>query len=57
MDIEEDIRSLQLESAEEETNGPVKPEDVKLEEVDKSEHMDEDPKLEVQAEPIHVEPK
>ncbi|MED6120256.1 hypothetical protein PIB30_019244 [Stylosanthes scabra] len=57
MDIEEDIRSLQLESAEEETNGPVNPEDVKLDEVDKSEHMDEDPKPEVETQPIHVEPK
>ncbi|RYR57219.1 hypothetical protein Ahy_A05g022959 isoform D [Arachis hypogaea] len=40
LDIEEDIRSLQLDSAEE-TNGPVKLEDVKPGVVDKSEHMNE----------------
>ncbi|QHO43151.1 Histidine--tRNA ligase/mitochondrial [Arachis hypogaea] len=41
LDIEEDIRSLQLDSAEE-TNGPVKLEDVKPGVVDKSEHMNEE---------------
>ncbi|RYR17708.1 hypothetical protein Ahy_B03g062404 isoform A [Arachis hypogaea] len=64
MDIEEDIRSLQLDSAED-NNGVVIPDDVKPEEVDKSEkieeieksnEMDEDPKQEVQAQPNQAEP-
>ncbi|XP_020975439.1 eukaryotic peptide chain release factor GTP-binding subunit ERF3A isoform X5 [Arachis ipaensis] len=65
MDIEEDIRSLQLDSAAEDNNGVVIPDDVKPEEVDKSEkieeieksnEMDEDPKQEVQAQPSQAEP-
>ncbi|XP_057749678.1 uncharacterized protein LOC130968431 isoform X1 [Arachis stenosperma] len=65
MDIEEDIRSLQLDSAAEDNNGVVIPDDVKPEEVDKSEkieeieksnEMDEDPKQEVQAQPTQAEP-
>ncbi|KAI4347233.1 hypothetical protein L6164_008062 [Bauhinia variegata] len=56
MDIEEDIRSLQLDSAED-NNGVVNPEDAKLEEVEKSDKMDEDPKQEVQEQPVQAETK
>ncbi|CAJ1936675.1 unnamed protein product [Sphenostylis stenocarpa] len=56
IDIEEDIRSLQLESAED-NNGVVNPEDGKPEEVEKSDQMDEDPKQEVQAQAAEAEPK
>ncbi|RDX84858.1 hypothetical protein CR513_34027, partial [Mucuna pruriens] len=56
MDIEEDIRSLQLESAED-SNGVVNPEDAKPEEVEKSDKMDEDPKQDVQAPAVEPEPK
>ncbi|RZB95363.1 Eukaryotic peptide chain release factor GTP-binding subunit ERF3A isoform A [Glycine soja] len=58
MDIEEDIRSLQLDSAED-NNGVVNPEDGKPEEVEKYDKMDEDPKQEVEAEPkaVEAEPK
>ncbi|KAF7819946.1 eukaryotic peptide chain release factor GTP-binding subunit ERF3A-like [Senna tora] len=55
-DIEEDIRSLQLDSAED-NNGVVNPEDAKPEEVDSSDKMDEGPKQEVQAQPVQAEPK
>ncbi|XP_020220414.1 eukaryotic peptide chain release factor GTP-binding subunit ERF3A isoform X1 [Cajanus cajan] len=57
MDIEEDIRSLQLDSAAEDNNGVVNPEDGKPEEVEKSDKMDEDPKQEVQAQVVEAEPK
>ncbi|CAJ2672915.1 unnamed protein product [Trifolium pratense] len=59
MDLEEDIRSLQLDSAAEDINGVVNPEDEKPD-VDK---MDEgllsgsDPKQEVQAQSVEAEPK
>ncbi|BAT72656.1 hypothetical protein VIGAN_01008200 [Vigna angularis var. angularis] len=56
MDIEEDIRSLQLESAED-NNGMVNPEDGRPEEVEKSDKMDEDPKQEVEAQDVEPEPK
>ncbi|KAJ7975193.1 Elongation factor [Quillaja saponaria] len=56
MDIEEDIRSLQLDSAED-NNGVVNPEDAKPEEVENSDKMDEDPKEEVHTQPIQVERK
>ncbi|KAK7358162.1 hypothetical protein VNO77_00085 [Canavalia gladiata] len=56
MDIEEDIRSLQLDSAED-NNGVVNPEDGKPGEVEKSDRMDEDPKQEVQAQAVEAEPK
>ncbi|KAK7370084.1 hypothetical protein VNO80_12138 [Phaseolus coccineus] len=56
MDIEEDIRSLQLESADDNT-GVVNPDDGKPEEVEKSDKMDEDPKQEVQAQAAEAEPK
>ncbi|KAK7320152.1 hypothetical protein RJT34_04886 [Clitoria ternatea] len=56
MDIEEDIRSLQLESAED-NNGVVNPEDGKPEEVEKSDEMDEGPKKEVKAHAVEAEPK
>lgn len=58
MDIEEDIRSLQLDSAEE-SNGVVNLEDVKPEEVEKVDKMEEDPKDEVRtvSQPVHAEPK
>ncbi|KAK2648000.1 hypothetical protein Ddye_015489 [Dipteronia dyeriana] len=58
MDIEEDIRSLQLDSAEE-NNGMVNPEDAKQEEVEMVDKMMEDPKDEVHtvSEPVHTEPK
>ncbi|XP_057416671.1 uncharacterized protein LOC130711182 isoform X3 [Lotus japonicus] len=48
MDLEEDIRSLQLDSAAEDNNGVVNREDGK-EEVEKSDKMDEDPNQEVMA--------
>ncbi|XP_061374567.1 uncharacterized protein LOC133316802 [Gastrolobium bilobum] len=63
MDIEEDIRSLQLDSAVEDNNGVVNPEDGKpeeveksdkMEEIEKSDTMDEGPKREVQ---VQAEPK
>ncbi|CAK8579713.1 unnamed protein product [Lathyrus sativus] len=54
MDIEEDIRSLQLDSAED-INGVVNPEDGKPD-VDNLDKMDEDPKQEVQAQAVEVEP-
>ncbi|KAK3225219.1 hypothetical protein Dsin_005081 [Dipteronia sinensis] len=59
MDIEEDIRSLQLDSAAEENNGMVNPEDAKQEEVDMVDKMAEDPKDEVHtvSEPVYAEPK
>ncbi|XP_027357666.1 eukaryotic peptide chain release factor GTP-binding subunit ERF3A isoform X2 [Abrus precatorius] len=57
MDIEEDIRSLQLESAAEDNNGVGSPEDGKAEEVEKSDKMDEDSKQEVQEQPFQAEPK
>ncbi|XP_040871698.1 eukaryotic peptide chain release factor GTP-binding subunit ERF3A isoform X2 [Glycine max] len=58
MDIEEDIRSLQLDSAED-NNGVVNAEDGRPEEVEKSDKMDEDPKQDVEAEPkaVEAEPK
>ncbi|KOM43407.1 hypothetical protein LR48_Vigan05g101100 [Vigna angularis] len=56
IDIEEDIRSLQLESAED-NNGMVNPEDGRPEEVEKSDKMDEDPKQEVEAQDVEPEPK
>ncbi|KAI4350990.1 hypothetical protein L6164_005385 [Bauhinia variegata] len=59
MDIEEDIRALQLDSAED-NNGVVNPENAKLEEVEKSDKMVEvvsDPKEEVQAQPVQTEAK
>uniref|UniRef100_A0A2P2LVL5 Uncharacterized protein MANES_14G168200 n=1 Tax=Rhizophora mucronata TaxID=61149 RepID=A0A2P2LVL5_RHIMU len=63
MDIEEKIRSLQLDSAEG-INGVVKPEDARPEEVDKWDKMEEDPKesttlnsQEVQAESKELEVK
>ncbi|KAF1874489.1 hypothetical protein Lal_00029916 [Lupinus albus] len=56
MDIEEDIRSLQLDSAEE-NNGLINLEDGKPE-VDKSDKTDEDPKQDVQPQPVKAdEPK
>ncbi|CAJ2675968.1 unnamed protein product [Trifolium pratense] len=56
MDLEEDIRSLQLDSAED-INGVVNPEDEKpdVDNFDKIE--DEDPKQEVQAQSVEAEPK
>ncbi|KAH1079815.1 hypothetical protein GLYMA_05G243400v4 [Glycine max] len=59
MDIEEDIRSLQLDSAAEDNNGVVNAEDGRPEEVEKSDKMDEDPKQDVEAEPkaVEAEPK
>ncbi|KAG5041798.1 hypothetical protein JHK85_014274 [Glycine max] len=58
VDIEEDIRSLQLDSAED-NNGVVNAEDGRPEEVEKSDKMDEDPKQDVEAEPkaVEAEPK
>ncbi|XP_045826371.1 eukaryotic peptide chain release factor GTP-binding subunit ERF3A-like isoform X2 [Trifolium pratense] len=56
MDLEEDIRSLQLDSAED-INGVVNPEDEKPD-VDNFDKMeDEDPKQEVQAQSVEAEPK
>ncbi|XP_057995155.1 uncharacterized protein LOC110639734 isoform X2 [Hevea brasiliensis] len=46
MDIEEEIRSLQLDSAEE-NNGVIKAEDAKTEEVEKLDRMEEDSKDDV----------
>ncbi|CAL0312382.1 unnamed protein product [Lupinus luteus] len=54
MDIEEEIRSLQLDSAAEENIGVVNLEDGKPE-VGKSDKMDEDPKQEVQPQPVQAE--
>ncbi|PNX71954.1 eukaryotic peptide chain release factor GTP-binding subunit erf3a-like protein, partial [Trifolium pratense] len=56
VDLEEDIRSLQLDSAED-INGVVNPEDEKpdVDNFDKIE--DEDPKQEVQAQSVEAEPK
>ncbi|KAH9802112.1 Tr-type G domain-containing protein [Citrus sinensis] len=56
-DIEEDIRSLQLDSAEE-NNGVVNPGDARPEEVEVVDKMEEDSE-EVQAvsQPVHPEPK
>ncbi|KAJ1392021.1 Tr-type G domain, conserved site [Sesbania bispinosa] len=56
MDIEEDTRSLQLESAED-NYGVVSPDDGRTEEVEESIKMDEDSKQEVQAQPVQAEPK
>ncbi|KAK2439615.1 hypothetical protein P8452_35057 [Trifolium repens] len=55
VDLEEDIRSLQLDSAED-INGVVNPEDEKPD-VDNFDKMDEDPKQEVQAQSVEAEPK
>uniref|UniRef100_A0A803P7G0 Tr-type G domain-containing protein n=1 Tax=Cannabis sativa TaxID=3483 RepID=A0A803P7G0_CANSA len=63
MDIEEEIRSLQLDPADPaEDNGVVNPEEPKTEEVEESDRMEEDTKEEVQThtsepEPIEVEQK
>ncbi|XP_054817466.1 uncharacterized protein LOC129317134 isoform X1 [Prosopis cineraria] len=56
MDIEEDIRSLQLDSSED-NNGVVNPEDAKPEEVDNSAKMDEGLNQEVKAQPVQADPK
>ncbi|WJX54454.1 hypothetical protein P8452_40336 [Trifolium repens] len=56
VDLEEDIRSLQLDSAAEDINGVVNPEDEKPD-VDNFDKMDEDPKQEVQAQSVEAEPK
>ncbi|XP_028805394.1 eukaryotic peptide chain release factor GTP-binding subunit ERF3A isoform X2 [Neltuma alba] len=58
MDIEEDIRSLQLDSTDltEDNNGVVNPEEAKPE-VENSAKMDEGPKREVKAQPAHSQPK
>ncbi|KAK7320868.1 hypothetical protein VNO77_30759 [Canavalia gladiata] len=46
-----------LDSAAEDNNGVVNPEDGKPGEVEKSDKMDEDPKQDVQAQAVEVEPK
>ncbi|KAI6683468.1 hypothetical protein NL676_029381 [Syzygium grande] len=58
MDLEEDIRSLQLESAED-YNGAISPEDAKPEELEKMDETDEGWKEEIatNSHPVHVEPK
>lgn len=58
MDLEEDIRSLQLESAEDD-NGAINPEDAKPEEVEKMDGVDEGWKGEVapNPHPVQVEQK
>ncbi|KAK4280727.1 hypothetical protein QN277_012309 [Acacia crassicarpa] len=58
MDIEEDIRSLQLDSADlTEDNGVVNPEEAKPEEVENSAKMDEGLQQEAKAQPVQAEPK
>ncbi|XP_043813346.1 eukaryotic peptide chain release factor GTP-binding subunit isoform X6 [Manihot esculenta] len=47
VDIEEEIRSLQLDSAAEDNTGVINPEDAKLEEVEKLDRMEEDSKDDV----------
>ncbi|KAJ0048500.1 hypothetical protein Pint_16977 [Pistacia integerrima] len=57
MDIEEDIRSLQLDSAEE-NNGVANPEEEKPEEVENEDKMEEDPKeVRTVSQPVNHEPK
>ncbi|XP_059453395.1 uncharacterized protein LOC132183941 isoform X2 [Corylus avellana] len=56
IDIEEEIRSLQLDSAEE-NNGVVNPEDAKAEEVEEVDKMEEDSKEAVHKEAVQVEQK
>ncbi|PON82306.1 Transcription factor, GTP-binding domain containing protein [Trema orientale] len=59
MDIEEEIRSLQLDSAAED-NGVVNPEEPQAEEVEKIDRMEEDTKEEVQThstEPVQMDQK
>ncbi|KAF8025206.1 hypothetical protein BT93_F2139 [Corymbia citriodora subsp. variegata] len=58
MDLEEDIRSLQLESADD-NNGAINPEDAKPEEVEKMDESEEGWKEEIAANshPVPVEPK
>ena len=57
MDIEEEIRSLQLDSSED-NNGVVNPEAAKLEQIEESDKMDVDLNNEAhkESQSVHVEP-